>query len=397
MTPSIPSLSSVWVSLRLDTGARCFLAAFATSCFFSGLAPAASVTILHSFADGTVPNDGANPSGSLIQTPDGDFYGTTRGTALNPDGAGAIFKMTLGGTVSTVHTFTGPFVNPGFQLVFANGNLIGITQTGGFTNGGLQYGFGTIFSTTLSGQTEFLYRFTGKTGAAAGPSGALVLGPGGELYGVTAGGGSNSTGTAFKFNAATKQLTILASFFQYSSNGALLLGQDGNFYGITAGAVIFMLTPGGTLTTLYTFPGITYGVGPLVQDAAGNFYGATQLNGTYSDGIVFKMTPQHTVTILHSFGASGDGFFPNAVVIGPDGNLYGTTTGGGSKDAGVLYQLSTDGSTYNIVHHFFDGSIQNDGYSPEGALLVGSDNNLYGVTLDGGSLGLGVIFKVTLL
>jgi uncharacterized repeat protein (TIGR03803 family) len=87
-------------------------------------------------------------------------------------------------------------------------------------------------------------------------------------------------------------------------------------------SAIFMMTPAGKVTILYTFPLSSLGAGPLVQDVAGNFYGTTDLNGTYSSGTVFKMTPQHVVTILHSFGQSGDGSSPNStVVIGPDGNL----------------------------------------------------------------------------
>lgn len=107
------------------------------------------------------------------------------------------------------------------------------------------------------------------------------------------------------------------------------------------------------------------------------------------------MTPQHVVTILHPFGGSGDGSEPDtAVVIGRDGNLYGTTPQGGTHDAGVIYQLTPDGSSYTILHHFYDGSVANDGYEPQAPLIVGADNNLYGTTLWGGSANLGVIFKI---
>ena len=156
-----------------------------------------------------------------------------------------------------------------------------------------------------------------------------------------------------------------------------------------------MMTPAGKVTILYTFPLSCLGAGPLVQDTAGNFYGTTAVNGTYNSGAVFKMTPQHVVTILHSFGQSGDGSNPNStVVIGPDGNLYGTTPQGGTKDAGVLYQLAPDGSTYTILHHFYDGSVANDGYQPNAPLILGADNNLYGTTAWGGTANLGVIFKM---
>ena len=359
--------------------------------------PAAQVTILHSFGDGSVPNDGAYPSGPLIQASNGNFYGTTGGTALNPDGSGMIYEMPLAGAVSAIHTFTGPNLSPSDALLFYNNSLVGTTEVGGLTKKGTQYGYGTIFSTTLSGQTTFLYTFQAPgTSSGANPGGSLVLGPDGDLYGTTNNGGTNSRGIAYKIDPTTGTLTILYNFTSYSATGALLLGQDGNFYGITAGATIFQMTPAGVVTDLYTFSGITYGQGPLIQDAAGNFYGATALNGTYSDGTVFKMTPQYTVTILHSFDGQTDGGDPYTPVIGPDGNLYGAAAFEGKNDGGTLYELSTDGSTFNVLHYFDDGTIQNDGWEPSGGLVLGSDNNFYGTTDGGGAMELGTLFQLSL-
>jgi uncharacterized repeat protein (TIGR03803 family) len=358
--------------------------------------PAAQVTILHSFGDGSVPNDGAYPSGFLIQASNGNLYGTTAGTALNPDGSGMIFEMPLGGAVSAVYTFTGPNLSPSDALLFYKNNLIGTTGTGGITKNGTQYGYGTIFSTTLSGQNTFLYTFqTPRPTSASGPDGSLVLGPDGDLYGTTGAGGTNSRGTAYKIDPTTGTVTVLYSFTSYSAS-ALLLGQDGNFYGITYGATIFKMTPAGVVTNLYTFSGITYGQGPLIQDAAGNFYGATGLNGTYSDGTVFKMTPQFTVTILHSFDGNSDGGDPYTPVIGSDGNLYGTALNQGKDDGGTIYELSTDGSTFSVLHYFSDGTIQNDGWEPIGGLVLGSDNNFYGTTDGGGAMELGTLFELSL-
>lgn len=356
--------------------------------------PAAQITILHSFGDGTVPNDGAYPGGPLIQASNGNFYGTANGTALNPDGSGMIYEMPLGGTVSAIYTFTGPNLAPG-GLLFYNNGLIGVSEFGGLTNNGTQYGYGTIFSTTLSGQNTFLYTFQAPgTNSPSDPNGGLVLGPDGDLYGATAGGGTNSRGTAFKIDPTTGTLTILYNFTSYSASGALLLGQDGNFYGITYGGTIFKMTPKGVVTNLYTFSGITLGQGPLIQDAAGNFYGATGLNGTNFDGTVFKMTPQYTVTIIHSFDGT-DGEEPNTPAIGPDGNLYGTTLDAGKNDGGTVYELSTDGSTFNVLHYFSDGTIQNDGWEPSGGLVLGSDKNFYGTTGGGGAMQLGTLYQVT--
>jgi uncharacterized repeat protein (TIGR03803 family) len=391
------ALRQILFSFRIFNPNAAALAIIAAiSVLFSMSTPAAQVTILHSFGDGTVPNDGAYPSGALIQASNGNFYGTTGGNALNPDGSGMIFEMPLGGAVSEVYTFTGPNLSPGNALLFDNNSLIGTTETGGLTKNGTQYGYGTIFSTTLSGQNTFLYSFQapGKD-SGANPGGSLVLGPDGDLYGATNNGGANSHGIAYKIDPTTGTLTVLYSFTTSSASGSLLLGQDGNFYGITYDATIFKMTPAGVVNNLYSFSS-TYGQGPLIQDAAGNFYGATALNGAYSGGTVFKMTPQYNVTILHSFGQKPDGANPYTPVIGPDGNLYGTTNNEGVNDGGVIYQLSTDGSTYNVLHYFDDGSIQNDGWEPSGGLVLGSDNNFYGTTVGGGSTELGTLFELSL-
>lgn len=366
----------------------------AISLFCSVPAPAAQITILHSFGDGTVPNDGAYPSGPLIQASNGDFYGTTYGAALNPDGSGMIFQMPLGGTVSAIYTFTSPNLAPGNALLFYNNNLIGMSNSGGLTRNGTEYGYGAIFSTALTGQAKFLYKFRAPgQNSGANPGGSLVLGPNGDLYGTTNRGGANSAGIVFKIDPATGNLTVLYNFESYSAD-TLLLAQDGKFYGITGGGTIFKMTPAGVVTNLYTISG-ALGQGPLIQDASGNFYGATFLNGTHSDGTIFKMTPQYTVTILHSFDGLTDGGDPYTPVIGPDGNLYGTAANQGKNDGGTIYELSTDGSTFNVLHYFDDGTIQNDGWLPAGRLVLGSDNNFYGTTQGGGAMELGTLFQVT--
>lgn len=383
----------------MNAAAQAFIAAAAIFFLYCSPISAAQITILHSFADGTVPNDGAYPAGQLIQASNGNFYGATVGTGLNPDGDGTIFQMPIGGSVSTVYTFTGPNLSAtGQALLFYNNALVGTTGSGGYTTDGTELGFGTIFSTELSGKTTFLHKFTKPVAPDSGaiPSAGLVLGADGEFYGTTTRDGNTSGGgIAFKINPKTGALTELSSISPYSLTGSLLLGQDGNFYGITAGATIIKMTPAGVITNLYTFSGITYGSGSLIQDASGNFYGVVGDFGAYANGAVFKMTPQYIVTILYAFGKAPDGSGPFPPVIGSDGNLYGTTNSGGTAGGGVVYELSTDGSTYSILHNFGDGSVQNDGNEPSGSLVLGSDNKLYGVTEGGGSADLGAIYRLS--
>jgi uncharacterized repeat protein (TIGR03803 family) len=147
------------------------------------------------------------------------------------------------------------------------------------------------------------------------------------------------------------------------------------------------MTPAGKLTYLYQFPG-PYGQpdAPLIQASDGTFYG-TDLDST--GGIVFKMTPDFVVSIVHKFDfhLTRGGYYPYGVVLGPNGNLYGTTYSGGTAGNGVIFELSTDGSFYKVLHAFGDGSVPNDGAGSLAPLVVGPDNNFYGTTDNGGTAG----------
>ncbi len=162
-------------------------------------------------------------------------------------------------------------------------------------------------------------------------------------------------------SSPAQTLTTLASFD--GANGAypyvlmtLVQGNDGNFYGTTYeggannGGTVFKITSTGTLTALYSFcaqSGCTdgaYPFGGLVQGTDGNFYGTTYEGGANDGGTVFKITPAGTLTTLYSFCAQGgctDGEFPiDKLVQGTDGNFYGTTEGGGTSGAGIVFNSS---------------------------------------------------------
>ena len=367
----------------------------------------AQLTVLHSFGDGTVPNDGVTPIAGLIQAPDGNLYGTTIAQASGTTGLlGTIFRLTPGGAVTIIASFERRDVAAYVSLLFYQGHrLIGVSQSGGIGahKRHSQLGNGEIFRVGAnSGIIRTWHRFGDGTVPDDGlnPSGSLILGPDGSLYGTTFGGGSNSMGTAYKIDPVTKQVTVLHSFGNSDGSNpgpALLLAKDGNFYGITERGTIFKMTPSGDFTILYSFPSTYVGTGaPLIQDAAGNFYGTTHFSGSANLGTVFKMTPQYVVSILHSFGQGKDGSSPDAaVVFGPNGNLYGTTDYGGTANRGTIFELAPDGSSYSILHNFDDGSVSNDGIFPMAPVVVGSNNNLYGTTSEGGSVGSGVVFRIS--
>ncbi len=326
------------------------------------MTPTGTVTILHSFGDGTVTNDGATPEAGLLLANDGNFYGTT--SAGGSAGKGAIFQMKPGGAVTIVHSFS----------------------DGSVTNDG------------------------------ATPYSTLIQGSDGDLYGTTAAGGSASEGTAFKTTLAGTY-TLLHSFGDGTVAGdgeepmaGLVAGAAGNYYGTTfAGGtggrgVVYRISPNGTVKLLHTFgDGTVTNDGaapeaPLILGADDNFYGTTIDNDTNADGTVFEITTAGVVTILHTFGdgtVTNDGKVPAAALIqGIDGNFYGTTTLGGSANKGAAFELTTTGAL-TILHSFGDGTVTNDGETPEASLFQYSDASFYGTTKVGtGTSTGGTVFRL---
>ncbi len=337
--------------------------------------------------------NGFNPSfdPSLVQGFDGEFYGTTTGSYLSsypPDcsenGCGTIFKITAGGTLTMLHSFSGNDGEypSGGLLQATDGSFYGTTVFGGTSDACVLFGCGTVFNITPLGTLTTLHSFDRTDGD--GPHGPLIQATDGNFYGTTESGGLDYYGTVFKITSAGA-LTTLNSVGLYPEAG-LVQGTDGNFYGTAGG--IFKITPGGTLTTLHSFDG-TDGFppfGPLVQGPDGNFYGTTAYGGTHTCtlprggcGVIFKITPWGAFTTLHSFDGT-DGLGPGgALAQATDGNFYGTTVGGGAYGYGTVFKM-TPGGTLTTLHSF-DGT---DGQDPEG-LLQATNGTFYGTTYAGGA------------
>jgi uncharacterized repeat protein (TIGR03803 family) len=266
---------------------------------------------------------------------------------------------------------------------------------------------------SLSAQTlTTLYNFDATDGFA--PYAGLVQATNGSLYGTTYGGGANSGGTVFKITPLGG-LTTIYSFCSQSGctdglgpHAGLIQATDGNIYGTTnnGGAdrlgTVFKVTPGGKLKTLYSFcakSNCADGAYPqsLVQATDGNLYGTTdQGGGSSSDGTVFKITPDGTLTTLHSFDGA-DGALPQAGLIqATDGNFYGTTSGGGANGGGTVFKISPGGA-FTLLYSFCSQTDCTDGESPYAALVQGTDGNFYGTTLNGGVIrsNAGTVFKIT--
>lgn len=150
---------------------------------------------------------------------------------------------------------------------------------------------------------------------------------------------------------------------------------------------------GPTYTVLYNFSGFD-GAQPfasLIQDAAGNLYGTTLSGGTYNNGVVFKLSPDGTETVLHHFTGGADGATPFAGLIQDSaGNLYGTATNGGASGAGTVFEISPAGA-FTVLHSFGGGA---DGKGPQGGLIQDSKGNLFGTTFAGGTSNNGVVFEI---
>lgn len=308
------------------------------------ITPAGKLRTLYSFP---TPNSCSNPFcpyGVLVQAADGTFYGTTHQDG--DYGLGTVFRITAGGTFTTLHSFGGPDGSrPNGGLVQAfDGDLYGTTNTGG-ANGG-DVGLGTVFKITTSGVLTSLHSFNEVWDGFA-PYAGLVQATDGNLYGTTALAGPNGGGTAFKITP-NGALTTLVAFGSYPPVGpdqpisGLIQATDGNFYGTSAqggfdsGGLIYKITPSGALTVLYTFcspsgcPNGSNPYAPMVQATDGNFYGVT-----YST--IFKITPGGTLTTLYTFDGSRRRFA--GLVQATNGKLYGTATGDGAYGEGTVFSF----------------------------------------------------------
>jgi uncharacterized repeat protein (TIGR03803 family) len=299
--------------------------------------------------------NGAVPYAGLVLGTDGNFYGTTRQGV----GYGNVFRMTPDGVISNLCAFRGggsDGILPQAALVeAANGDLYGTAYQGGILDAG------TVFKITTNGFMTTLVQFTGFSGAYTGgnPLASLVVANDGNFYGTTSQG---NQGTVFRMTAGGG-FTNLASFKPgpipndgYILRSALVQGADRRLYGTAAAGgtiqgfgTVFAVTTNGTVTTLVRFGG-TNGSNPyaeLILASDENFYGTTSQGGSAGwngPGTIFRMTPNGVLTTLVSFtGTNGPfaGANPQASLVqGSDGHFYGTTSAGGSYNAGTVFRLT---------------------------------------------------------
>jgi len=275
-----------------------------------------------------------------------------------------------------------------------------------------------------------LYSFSGAAADGSHPYAALIQGSDGAFYGATESGGTGSScaggcGAVFKITSAGME-TLLYSFGgTLSSPGddgtspiaVQVQGSDGNFYGTTPiggtgitsfnapnGGTVFKITPAGVETVLYNFGSKpndgTHPGSAMVLGSDGNFYGTTSSGGTSTScgsiggynlgcGTVFKITPAGVETVLYSFDGGSDGDSPTALVQGSDGSFYGTS---GGESHGMVFKVTKAGVKTSL-YSFGNETI--DGGEPVAGLVQARDGNFYGTTAIGGMYNHGTAFEIT--
>jgi len=351
------------------------------------------------------------------------------------------------GTETTLHSFAAQghgALPQGGLISDAAGNLYGVSATGGAYNSGTVFEF--VSDQHGGWDQEILYTFKGGDDGLF-PEGHLVFDAAGNLYGTTGSGGTvggclyGGCGTVFelKHNSdGSWAESILKNFSNGKFGGdldyGLVFDKAGNLYGTSwvgganQGGIIFELSPSTdgtwTETILYGFtfgggsaPPASWPKGRIVFDGAGNIYGVLSVGGNGCSGgcgAVYELSPttggKWNLTILHNFaGPPFDGADPlHGLVMDQAGNLYGTTSDGGSGTStgcnygcGTVFKMTPTGNgqwTESILYNF-QGT--NDGKDPDSELIFDAAGNLYGATYDGGGLGTctdggcGTVFELT--
>jgi uncharacterized repeat protein (TIGR03803 family) len=292
------------------------------------------------------------PAGSLTQTAVSTFYGVT---ISGGEGFGTVYRLTPGGPV-TVASFTAEigFPSEGSGLLLAgDGALYGTTE------GGSVYPDGTVVRVTPDGTLSVWAAFNFFDHGAT-PSGRLIEGTDGYLYGTALFGPAGAPGVVFRVNQAW--------------------GQAGEAGTIEAFA-IFPEDAGG-LTPAGESPGSG------VVEVDGSFYGTAMFGGAYGAGTIFHATAG-AVSAVHLFNGS-DGLAPaSPLLLGSDDNLYGTTAGDGVTSFGTLFRFPLDGSGLTTLVAF-DGT---NGDFPYQQGIVETGGFLFGTTQFGGGFDLGTVYR----
>lgn len=268
-----------------------------------------------------------------------------------------------------------------------------------------------------------IYSFSSLQGCGVAPASGLTFDRSGALYGTT-----TSAATVFKLTYSASGWNCFPLYtFRGGDDGdspqtRVIFGPDGTLFGNTrfggggtcdlgeGCGTAFQLMPSATAcrtgscgwseNVLHRFQGTPDGFWPMGDqaiDQAGNVYGATYEGGQDDVGEIYKLTRSSqgwSKSTVYSFPwpDDGHGAAATSVMLGADGNLYGTTEGGGDYNEGTVFQLAPSGSgwTETVLHSL----TPDEGYYPEGGLIADSSGNLYGTVCCGGARGGGAVFEL---
>ncbi len=385
----------------------------------SPLAQSQTYKVIYNF---TGQHDGGRPGGNFAIDKAGNLYGAAY--AFGKYDVGTIFRLQPKNSswiFTPIYTFTGAAdgAYPVGATLGPDGSIYGATYFG--SDGA---GCGVVFNvkppptrsaTPLAPWNEsVLHTFSGGDGCD--PEVGVSFDSAGNLYGATPNYGPYNGGTIYQLvrsGSSWTEKTIHA--FGAGNEGDYPLGpvafdRDGKLYGNAAfggsgdGGTIFQMTPlgfGWPLSVLTNFPQGSDGFRPygsVIVDQSGNVYGTTSGGGTGGGGTVFMLSSgTWTFNVLYSFTGNGGPGAP--LTMDAAGNIYGATGADGAYQQGNVFRLtpSNGGWTYTDLYDFTGGT---DGSGPSSNLVFDADGNLYGVTSGGGTgvnceFGCGVVFEIT--
>jgi uncharacterized repeat protein (TIGR03803 family) len=409
MTRSQQNSSSVSARLVVTVGLFIlFVAAIA--------AHAQTYTIIHKFTNGS---DGSLPTSTLVPDRAGNMYGTTENGGTQ---SGVLFQLKRAGSgwiLVPLHDFALPNgdqpLNYGGLTFGPDGAIYGTTYYGGLLECGEGQSYcGVAFrlqppptactSALCPWDYSLVYQFTSS--GANGPEGSLVFDTAGNLYG---------TGSAIyelSPSGGSWNESVIPGVDNYVTAG-MIVDSAGNLYGTSwdyhSGGTVFELSPsssGWTETTLYSFTGGGDGstpVGGLVFDSAGNLYGSTTNGGSGGGGTVFELSPSGggwVFNLICSLQGPVNSGPQSALTLDGQGNLYGTTYNGGAHSGGSVFKATRSGNNW-ACSDLHDFEQDGNGASPIAGVTVDANGNLYGTTTTGGGsrncsggLGCGVIWEI---
>jgi len=351
----------------------------------------------------------------LTHAEDGQLYGVTFNTDTR---VGALFSVDGAGAYARLHEFNDPAI-PGSPLVegidgniyglTSNGSLFRVSPAGAFTTiadlpdapsggGDLIRGHdGSIYAALSAG----IYKI-GLDGSATliapVPNGtALIEASDGNLYGTAYLSAWTTCCPGFVFRVTPAGSATLVHFFTKTAPYNLVEGQDGLLYGTTAGvgatgATVFRIARSGlAFETLRAFSEAEgYSADGLMRASDGALYGSTSAGGLTKRGVVYRLLPDRTFTVLQYFVDSTPLWLFGSLTKGTDGYLYGTSCRGGLLNRGSVFRTSLAGDV-TLIHSF----VYVDGECPLAGLVLAPDGNFYGTTNGGGVFGYGSIFRIS--